>query len=67
MTSHPFTITAAYTLAVSKKKPLLRSHLEVVIDLEEFQKDFNGAGQIANNMSYVTLLLRRTRGMVLSD
>jgi hypothetical protein len=33
--------------------PLTRSHLEVVIGLDrEFQKDNNGAGQIANNMSY---------------
>ncbi len=47
-------MTTAYALAVSEKKPLSHSHLEVVIGLdEEFQKDSNGAGQIANNMSYV--------------
>ncbi len=47
-------ITTAHALAVSEAEPLSRSHLETVIGLdEEFQKDYNGAGQIANNMSYV--------------
>lgn len=32
---------------------LTRSYLEVVIDLDkEFQRDYNGAGQMANNASY---------------
>jgi hypothetical protein len=47
-------ITTAHPLAVDEMVPLSRSHLEVVIGLdEEFQKDYNGAGQISNNMSYV--------------
>jgi hypothetical protein len=47
-------ITTAHALAVSEMKPLSRLHLEVVIGLdEEFQKDYNGAGQIVNNMSYM--------------
>ena len=46
-------ITTAHALAMSEGKLLSRSHLEVVIALdEEFQKDYSGAGQIANNMSY---------------
>jgi hypothetical protein len=46
-------ITTAHALAVNEMVPLSRLYLEVVIDLdEEFQKDYNGAGQIANNMSY---------------
>jgi hypothetical protein len=46
-------IITAHALAVDEKVPLSRSHLEGVIGLdEEFQKDYNGAGQIANNMSY---------------
>ena len=46
-------ITTAHALAVEERVPLTRSHLELVIDLDkEFQKDYNGAGQIANNMSY---------------
>ncbi len=47
-------ITTAHALAVEEKVPLTRSHLEVVLGLDkEFQKDYNGAGQIANNLSYV--------------
>ncbi|KAL9124344.1 MAG: hypothetical protein Q9217_006320, partial [Psora testacea] len=47
-------ITIAYTLAMEEKVPLVRSHLEMVIGLDkEFQKDYNGTGQIANNMSYI--------------
>ncbi|KAL9124300.1 MAG: hypothetical protein Q9217_006355 [Psora testacea] len=46
-------MTTAHALAVEEMVPLSRSHLEVVIGLDkEFQKDYNGAGQIANNMSY---------------
>ncbi len=46
-------ITTAHALAVDEMVPLSRSHLEVVIGLdEEVQKDYNGAGQIANSMSY---------------
>jgi len=47
-------ITTAHALAVEEMVPLSRSHLEVVIGLDkEFQKDYNGAGQIANSSSYV--------------
>jgi len=46
-------VSTAHALAVTERVPLSRSHLEVVIALdEEFQKDYSGAGQIANNMSY---------------
>jgi hypothetical protein len=46
-------ISTAHALAVSEMVPLSRSHLEIVIDLdEEFQKDYNGAGQMANKASY---------------
>ena len=46
-------MAAARALAVDEMAPLTRSQLEVVIGLdEEFQKDYSGAGQIANNMSY---------------
>lgn len=47
-------ITTAHALAVEEKVPLARSHLEVVIGLnKEFQKDYSGAGQMANNASYI--------------
>ena len=47
-------ITTAHALAVDEMVPLSRSHLEVVIGLdEEFQKDYNGAGQMANEASYL--------------
>jgi hypothetical protein len=43
---------------VKEKVPLARSHLEVVIGLDkEFQKDYNGAGQMANNASYIYISL----------
>ncbi|KAL8671532.1 MAG: hypothetical protein Q9168_003977 [Polycauliona sp. 1 TL-2023] len=46
-------ITTAHALAVDERVPLSRSHLEVVMGLDkEFQKDYSGAGQIANNLSY---------------
>jgi hypothetical protein len=46
-------IATAHALALEEMVPLTRSHLEVVIGLDkEFQKDYNGAGQIANNASY---------------
>ncbi len=47
-------ITTAHALAVEEQVPLTRSHLEVVIGLDqEFQKDYNGAGQMANIASYM--------------
>ena len=47
-------ITTAHALAVEEQVPLTRSHLEVVIGLDkEVQKDYNGAGQMANNASYL--------------
>ena len=47
-------IATAHALAVEEMVPMSRSHLEVVINLDkEFQKDYNGAGQIANGLSYV--------------
>ncbi|KAL8626238.1 hypothetical protein Q9189_008078 [Teloschistes chrysophthalmus] len=46
-------INTAHALAVDEMVPLSRSHLEIVIDLDkEFQKDYNGAGQKANESSY---------------
>ncbi|KAL8875267.1 MAG: hypothetical protein Q9198_006348 [Flavoplaca austrocitrina] len=46
-------ISTAHALAVSEMVPLSRSHLEIVIDLDkEFQKDYNGTGQMANKASY---------------
>ncbi|KAL8698333.1 MAG: hypothetical protein Q9201_006630 [Fulgogasparrea decipioides] len=46
-------ISTAHALAVNEMVPLSRSHLEIVIELDkEFQKDYNGAGQIANKASY---------------
>ncbi len=46
-------VSTAHALAVNEKVPLSLSHLKTVIALdEEFQKDYSGAGQIANNMSY---------------
>ncbi|KAL2044439.1 hypothetical protein N7G274_003144 [Stereocaulon virgatum] len=46
-------ISTAHALTVNEKVPLSRSHLEIVIDLDkEFQKDYNGAGQMANKASY---------------
>jgi hypothetical protein len=43
----------AYALATSEGQPLLRSHLEHVIALDkEFQKDYNGAGQMEAVNSY---------------
>jgi len=46
-------VITAHALAVSEGKQLSRSHLDVVIELdEEFQKDYNGAGQITNRSSY---------------
>ena len=46
-------MSSAYTLAINEMVPLSRSHLEIVIDLDkEFQKDYNGAGQMANKASY---------------
>jgi len=46
-------MTTAHALAVDEMVPLSRSHLEVVIRLdEEFQTDYSGAGRMANNMSY---------------
>ena len=46
-------MTTSCALAVSEGKPLLQLHLETVITLdEEFQNDYNGAGQIANNQCY---------------
>ena len=47
-------MTTAHALAVDEMVPLSRSHLGFVIGLdEEFQKDYKGAAQIANNMPYV--------------
>ncbi|KAL8698908.1 MAG: hypothetical protein Q9201_006308 [Fulgogasparrea decipioides] len=46
-------VSTAHTLAVNEMVPLSRSHLEIVIDLDkEFQKDYSGAGQMANKASY---------------
>lgn len=46
-------VFTAHALAANDKTPLARSHLAVVMDLdEEFQKDYSGAGQIENNQSY---------------
>lgn len=46
-------INTAHALAVNEMVSLSRSHLEIVIDLDkEFQKDYNGAGQMANRASY---------------
>ena len=46
-------IITAHALAVDEMVPLSRSHLEVIIRLdEEFQTDYSGAGRIANSMSY---------------
>ena len=46
-------ISTAHALAVEEKVPLARSPDEVVIGLDkESQKDYNGAGQIGNNMFY---------------
>ena len=46
-------IIIAYALALEEMVLLTRSHLEVVIGLdEEFQNDYNGTGQMANNASY---------------
>jgi hypothetical protein len=43
----------AYALAMSEGNPLSRSHLEVVIALdEEFQNDYNSAGQMEALNSY---------------
>ncbi|KAI9715641.1 MAG: hypothetical protein M1812_005793 [Candelaria pacifica] len=45
-------IATAHALAVSEMVPLSRSQLEVVIGLdEEFQKDYSGAGPMANKAS----------------
>ena len=47
-------MSTAHALAVNEMVPLSRSHLEIVIALDkEFQKDYNGAGQMANEASYV--------------
>ena len=47
-------MAAARALAMDEKVPLSRSQLEVVIGLdEEFQKDYSGAGSIANKDSYL--------------
>ena len=47
-------MAAARALAVDEMVPLSRSQLEVVIDLdEEFQKDYSGAGPMANKASYL--------------
>ncbi len=47
-------ITTAHALTVSEMKPLSQLHLKVVISLnEEFQKDYNDADQIVNNMFYM--------------
>lgn len=46
-------ISTSHALAVSEEMPLSRLHLEIVIDLDkEFQKDYNGAGQMGNKASY---------------
>ena len=46
-------IITAHALAVEERVPLTRSHLELVIGLDkEFQQDYNGAGQMANNLAY---------------
>jgi len=46
-------ISTAHALAVNEMVPLSRSHLETVIGLDkEFQKDYSGAGQMANKASY---------------
>jgi hypothetical protein len=47
-------IITAHALAMNEKVPLSWSHLEDVINLDkEFQKDYNDASQIANNMFYI--------------
>ena len=47
-------ITTAYALVLEERAPLTRSHVEEVIGLDkEFQTDYNGAGQMANNASYM--------------
>ena len=47
-------MAATRALAVDEIVPLSRSQLEVVIGLnEEFQKDYSGAGSIANKGSYL--------------
>ena len=47
-------ITTAYALAVEETVPLTRLHLDVVIGLDkEFQKEYIGAGQMANIASYI--------------
>ena len=46
-------ITTAHALAVDEMVPLSRSHLEVLIRLdEEFQTDYSGVRRMANSMSY---------------
>ncbi|KAI9791932.1 MAG: hypothetical protein M1835_008168 [Candelina submexicana] len=47
-------IATAHALAVSEMVPLSRSQLEVVVSLdEEFQRDYSGAGPMANKASYL--------------
>ena len=47
-------IATAHALAVNEMVPLSRSQLEIVIGLdEEFQKDYSGAGSMANRASYL--------------
>jgi hypothetical protein len=46
-------VSTAHALTVNEKVSLLLLHLKTVIVLdEEFQKDYSGVGQIANNMFY---------------
>lgn len=46
-------VTTGYAIARSEGKPLSHSHLELVVKLdEEFQNEYNGVGNIGNNMSY---------------